>query len=270
MTNFKKRVMRFGEEEVTDAQLLQQERRWKFAPQAAERIRATESCLFSLLPYEELSRMTGEWYEACSQAMLRGNYAPIDKWVRSQSSLASSQGFAPVDLLQLLWICRRSAIETENWNEDIFSSVDEVMQEVFGTIHGNTTWNMTVPLENNTSVTKEAEASVPNVEVEQRTIDRRRFTRNRLRFPIRVSGSGSQGQFEEITETQSVSRGGLYFVAYKEYEKEQILTISFPYWNQPGGINREYATKVVRLDSKPDGTWGVGVDFQESLGRKIE
>jgi hypothetical protein len=44
--------MPFEEEEATGAQLLQRERGGKFAPQAADRIRAAEKCLFSLLPHE--------------------------------------------------------------------------------------------------------------------------------------------------------------------------------------------------------------------------
>jgi hypothetical protein len=261
--------MPFQEEEATGAQLLQRERCARFATEAGERIRSDEKCLFSMLPHQELSRLAGDWYEACSQAMMRGNYAPIDRWIRAQSRLATAQGFASEDIIQLLLICRRSAIETESWNEDIFFAVDEVMQEVFGSIHPNTPWNTGVALGNDNSATNEVHTSVPSAEIEEWRSERRRFGRNRLRFPIRVRGSGRQRQVEEFAETQSVSRGGLYFVAHEEYENQQVLKISFPYWNEPGGINVEYTSKVVRLDRQPDGTWGVGVDFQESLGRKV-
>jgi PilZ domain len=262
--------MPFQEEEATGAQLLQRERCARFATEAAERIRSDEKCLFSLLPHQELARLAGDWYEACAQAMLRGNYSAIDKWVRSQSCLAIAQGFTSEDLLQLLRICRQSAIDTESWNEDIFSAVDEVIQEVFGSIHPNTRWNTSVALGNDNGAANEVDTSVPSAEVQERTSERRRFGRNRLRFPIRVRGSVRQRQVEEFTETQSVSRGGLYFVAHEEYENQQVLKISFPYWNEPGGINLEYAANVVRLDRRPDSTWGVGVDFLESLGRKVD
>src|SRR6202035_2937246 len=106
--------MPFHEEETTGAQVLQRKRCARFATEAAERIRSDEKCLFSLLPHQELSRLAGDWYDACAQAMLRGNYAPIDQWIRSQSRLATEQGFASEDILQLLFICRRSAIETES------------------------------------------------------------------------------------------------------------------------------------------------------------
>jgi hypothetical protein len=266
--------MPFQEGEATGAQVLQRERCGKFAPKAAARIRAADNCLFSLLPHEELSRLAGEWYEACSQAMLRGNYGPIDKWVRSQSNLAATQGFAPEDLLQLLRICRRSAIEVEGWNEDIFSSVDEVIREVFGAIRSELPWNIPDDLDYHLDAPIGIEESVPSVEVEvdeeKWTSERRRFTRNRLQFPIRVKGSGSKGHIEEITQTHSISRGGLYFVTWETYQKGQVLKINFPYWNEPGGINLEYAAKVVRLDRQPDATWGVGVNFLESLGRKAD
>jgi PilZ domain len=263
--------MPFEDEEATGAQLLQRERGDKFAPQAADRIRAAEKCLFSLLPHEELSRLAGEWYEACSQAMLRGNYAPIDIWVRTQSTLAASEGFAPEDLLQLLQICRQSAIEVEYWNEDIFSAVDEVIQDVFGSIRSKLPWNIPDDADYHLHAPVEIEKSAPIVEevkVETRTGNRRRFTRNRLQLPIRVIDSGGNGDAEEIARTRSISRGGLYFLSSKGYQKDHIMKINFPYWNSPGGINVPYAVKVVRLDSLPDETWGVGVDFLESLGRK--
>ena len=267
--------MPFEEEEATGAQLLQRERGGKFAPQAADRIRAAEKCLFSLLPHEELSRLAGEWYEACAQAMLRGNYAPIDTWVRTQSTLAASEGFAPEDLLQLLRICRQSAIDVESWNEDIFSSVDEVIQDVFGSIRSKLPWN--IPDDQNYQLDRriEDQQSVRVVEVkvvelkeEARTSNRRRFTRNRLQLPIRVIGSDGNGQAEQIARTRSISRGGLYFVSSKPYQIDHVMKINFPYWNSPGGINVPYAVKVVRLDPLPDTTWGVGVDFLESLGRR--
>jgi hypothetical protein len=262
--------MPFEEQEATGAQVLQRERGERFAPQAADRIRAAEKCLFSLLPHEELSRMAGEWYDACSQAMLRGNYSPIDTWVRTQSTLAATQGFAPADLLQLLGICRQSAIEVEYWNEDIFSAVDDVTQEVFRSIRSKLPWSTPDDMDYHLDapvVVEQGALIAEEVKDESRTGDRRRFTRNRLQFPIRVIGPGS-GHAEEIARTQSISRGGLYFVSSQGYPKDHVMKINFPYWTAPGGINLEYAVKVVRLDRRPDGTWGVGVDFLESLGRK--
>ncbi len=258
-------VVPFQEEEVTDARLLQKERGKQFANQAAERIRVAENCLFSLLPHAELSRLAEEWYEACAQAMLRGNYAPIDMWIRSQSRLAATQGFTPEDLLELLQACRRSAIKIESWNEDILSAVDEVMEEVFCSIHSNIPWKIASAPEAVMAAASEAESGVPVPEAGKRTSDRRRFARNRLRFPIRVIG---RGPTEEFTFTESVSRGGLYFSTQGKYETSQRLKVTFPYWNVHDYIDSEYAAKVIRLDEQREKTWGVGIDFVESLGRK--
>jgi hypothetical protein len=257
------------DEEATGAQLLQKERCARFAIETADRVRSDQKCLFSILPHQELSRLAGDWYEACSQAMLRGNYEPIDRWIRAQSSVAVAQGFPSEDIIQLLLICRRTATETESWNEDIFSAVDEVMQEVFGSIYPNTLWTIGVARGNDNGTTDEADTGVPGANAEERTGERRRFGRNRLRLPIRVRGHGRHRQVEEFVETKSISRGGLYFMANKEYENQEVLKICFPYWNDAGGINLEYTSKVVRVDRHPNGTWGIGVDFLESLGRKV-
>jgi hypothetical protein len=255
------------QEEATDAQLLQKERTKNFAIKAAERIQSAENCLFSLLPLEELARMANDWYEACAQATLRGNFAPIDIWIRSQSRLAATQGFSPEDLLQLLQLCRRSAIETECWNEDMFSSVDEVMEEVFGSIYQNIPGKIAGAPEPGTVGMSNADG-MPGSDDENSNNDRRRFTRNRLRFPIRVRSSAPTGQLQEFTFTESVSRGGLYFLAYKRYELGQILKVAFPYWTEYDRVNSEYSAKVIRLEDLPDKLWGVGIDFVKSLGRK--
>jgi hypothetical protein len=261
--------MPFEEQELTAAQSLQGVRRERFAFQAAERIRSAEKCLFSLLPHDELSRMAGDWFDACAQAMLRGNYASIDFWVRTQAERAASQGFAPADLLQMMAICRQAAIDLESWNEDILSSVDEVIEEVFASIHGKIAWKAP---EGHAFAIAASEIEpiwvgrdwVP--ETEESTSERRKFARNRLQLPIRVK-SGRNREIQEVTKTHSISRGGLYFITTREYKIDQSLRINFPYWDDHGGINREYDAKVIRLDRLPGQEWGVGVDFQEDLGR---
>jgi hypothetical protein len=134
--------MPFEEIEVTEAQLLQRQRSESFGAHTAERIRAVENCLFSLLPYEELARRAAGWYEACAQGMLRDNYAPINEWIRSQSHLAQEEGFAPQDIVQLLLICRHSAIEVEGWNEDFLSAIDDLINEVLGASRIKFAWNV--------------------------------------------------------------------------------------------------------------------------------
>jgi hypothetical protein len=262
-------TMRFEETEVTEAQLLQQQRCASFGAQTAIRIRAAENCLFSLLPYEELSRRAADWYESCAQGMLRGNYAPIDEWIRVQSHLAAVEGFALEDLLQLLLICRRSAIEVEGWNEEALSAVDEVINDVLSAIRMDVGWDIPEKLNYLAGESSDAKSSGSSEQVEERVGERRSFDRNRLRLPIRICGTGDRGRMEEITRTQSISRGGLYFVTRESYRAEEVLKITYPFWTQHGGINREYSARVVRLVCMSDGTWGVAVDFLESLGRKV-
>jgi PilZ domain len=258
----------FEEIEVTEAQLLQQQRCESFGARTAEMIRAAENCLFSLLPYEELSRLAASWYEACAQGMLRGNYAAIDEWIRSQSHLAKGEGFAPQDLLQLLLICRNSAVEVEGWNEEVLSSIDEVINDILGSTRAEFACNTPEKMTYMACTSGEAKASEPGERVEEQGDERRSFDRNRLRLPIRVCGTGDRGQMEEVTRTQSISRGGLYFVTRENCRAEQILKITYPYWTESSGINREYPAKVVRVDCLSDGAWGVAVEFLRSLGCK--
>lgn len=267
--------MPFEEPETTGAQLLQRQRCEVLAAQIAEKIAAAEDCLFSLLPKEELARQVGDWYEASSQAMLRGNYAPMDAWIRRQACLAAEQGFELRDLLKLLRICRGSAIELERWNEDFFSLVDEVINEGLTAIRPTVAWTIPVGL-NYLSGRAEQPQTTPQEEAaaepiaEQREGERRAFGRNRLQLPIRICGATSHGWLEEITHSQNVSRSGLYFVTRINYEADMALRLTYPYWKEPGSMNWEYPAKVVRLVSLPERTWGVALEFARGRGHKAD
>jgi hypothetical protein len=254
--------------EVTEAHALQRQRCESFGARTAERIRAADNCLFSLLPYEELSRQAACWYKACEQGMLRGNYAPITEWIRSQLHLSQAEGFAPQDLLQLLLICRLSAIEVEGWDEEVFSAIDEVINEVLEAARTEFAWNIPETITYLAYTPGQPKASGPGKLAAKQVGERRSFGRNRLRLPIRVCGTGDRGQMEEVTRTQSISRGGLYFVTREDYRAEQMLKITYPFWTESSGINKEYSAKIVRLDCLRDGTCGVAVKFLQSLGRE--
>jgi hypothetical protein len=96
-----------------EAQNGREQRHAQFALQAADRIRSMEHCSFSLLPQDDLMRQAADWYHACAEGMLRGNYALIDLWVREQAARAAQEGFALEDLFELLRACRKCAIEVE-------------------------------------------------------------------------------------------------------------------------------------------------------------
>lgn len=257
--------MPFEEHEITDAQRSQQQRRESFAARTADRVQTANNCLFSLLPLDELERLAGGWYEACAQAMLRGNFAATDQWTRRLLEQAGEEGFSLEDVLKLLRIFRSSAVETERWSEDILAEVDGV---IFDAVGGSSGWQES-PGEGSPEVTQGGfGSSGPNPGTEERTSERRIFGRNRLQLPIRIRSAGGGSESQEITRTRSISRGGLYFVTRGNYKAEQLLKISYPYWTDPGAINREYSAKVVRLDRLPDGSQGVAIHFLESLNGK--
>ena len=254
--------MPFDEEVVTISDTHQRERCTAFAETAAARIRADGRCLFSLLPFEELSRLTAEWYQGCAQGMLRGNYAPIDSWVRQQTALAAAQGFAQCDLIQLLEICRITAIETEKWTEDSFSAVDEVIQEVFLSARTALTWAEAGDADPEENVSDgQADDSSSNPESGEFSVERRRSARNRLQFPIRVM---RRGHAHDMANTRSVSRTGLYFMTNETYALNERVKINFPYWNDPGAINVEYSARVTRVKAAEEGCWGVAVTFLQT------
>lgn len=261
--------------EVTKAQSRQQQHRCKrFAAGTADAIGAAGQCLFSLLPYQERVRLAASWYEACAQAMLRGNFAPLDDWIQRQACLAAEENYEMEDLLQLLRICRRSAIEIDSWDENVFSAVDDVINEGLLAIRAEVSWNIPDRL----NYLKEAprvpanrtEPDVPDPRAAARNGDngRRISGRNQLTLPIRIRCTTEQSHREEITHTQNVSIGGLYFRTRETYRIGSNLRITYPYWTGPGSINKEYPARVSRLDQLPDGSWGVAVEFLQSLRHK--
>lgn len=95
--------------------------------------------------------------------------------------------------------------------------------------------------------------------------ERRAAGRNHLQFPIRVRSAAGQWRAEEVTVTQNISRGGLYFVTEGHYQEEQLLKVCYPYWTDSGAINQEYSAKVGRIERLSKKTWGVAGHFFESV-----
>lgn len=257
--------MALDDTEAPDVAARHRQRREKFAGLTAERLRATEDCQFSLLPFDELARVTGNWYEACAQAMLRGNYSPIDELVRDQARVAAEQGFQLEDVMQLLRLCRRTAIEVEGWNEDQFADVDAIIDEAFAYLRNKVPWDIPDGLN---YMTGRSRAAPPfGLAAEQPHGERRTHARNRLRLPIRIQGALRSGKVDEMTHTANVARGGLYFISSNPYTIGLTLTITYPYWEGPGAINKEYPARIVRVDAQADGRRGVAVKFLVSLER---
>jgi len=257
--------MRFGQSELTAAELSHKQRCESFAAVTADRIRAEEQCLFSLLPSDELARLAGGWYEACSQAMVRANYGPIDKWIRSQSATAAAEGFSQDDVLYLLRICRNSVFENEGWSKEVFSRIEDVIKEAVWDTSG---WRAPNDLDYEIQFPDPPEAASPHSEPEPLGANRRSFGRNRLQLPIRVCTVGGEWQAEEINFTKSISRSGLSFETQGNYFADQILKVCYPYWTDPGAIIRDYSAKVVRVIRLSDRNSSVAIHFLESLGQR--
>jgi hypothetical protein len=277
--------MLLDEDKVTEAAQFQRQRCAAFGARTAETIRAAKDCQFSLLPHEELARLASGWYDASAQAMLYGNFAPIDRWTQGQAQLAAAENFELEDMLGLLRICRSAAIQDEKWSEDIFSVVDEAINEALRCIGSAVSWNIPASLDylrGNTGMPERAEqpsvaqlaaskTTVPPAPISEawsgkRSENRRDFGRNCLKLPIRVRAAA--GAFlEELTHSENVSRSGLYFVTRRSaYKLQMALKITYPYWTERTAINQEYNAKVVRLDRLRDGLVGVAVEFTDGLG----
>jgi len=263
--------------ELTKEQARQQQKKCgRFAAGTAVAIGAAKECLYSLLPYQERVRQAASWYEACAQAMLRCNFAPLDEWIRKQACLAAEEHFELEDLQQLLRICRRCAIEIDGWDEEVFSPVDDVINEGLQAIREKVSWEIPERMnylngpENDRASLSELIASDANAGAKVRKGERRVTGRNRLALPIRIRRTTQKNQSDEITLTQNVSLSGFYFKTQIDYPPGSHLKVIYPFWKGPGSINREYAARVARLDPLPDRSWGVAVEFLQNLRDKTD
>jgi hypothetical protein len=276
--------MLFDEDKITEAQQSQRQRGAAFGAFTAERIRAAQKCRFSLLPHEALAHLASSWYDASAQAMLDSNYAPIINWTQVQSQLAAEERFEMEDVLELLRICRKTAIQKERWSEDFFSVVDDAINEGLVSIASEVPWTIPRTLDYVTGLARQPEPAAPSsvpssvampeetqteplVWSENWSDDRRDFGRNCLRLPILVRVPDPILSLDEVTHTENVSRSGLYFVTKRStYAPRMLLKVIYPYWTELGAINREYGAKIVRMDPMEDDCIGIAVEFTESLG----
>jgi len=260
-------------EEIDPAEERQRERRDHYAAIAGERLREATDCQFSLLPYDGLAQTAAGWYEACAQAMLKGNYSSIEVWIKQNAKIAAEEGFELKDLVQLLRICRQVAIEREGWNEDLFSDVDVVIDDGLASLRSKVAWDIPAGLNyvtGKSTADEEREATelaaqLAAAKAAEPVGERRTHQRNKLKLPIRVRGVLSGGPVDEITRTENVARGGVYFLSGYPYFKGGRVSVMYPYWSTPGAINHEYPGEVVRIDTR-ETALGVAVKFMVSLG----
>jgi hypothetical protein len=281
--------MLLEEDKHTEAGDSQKRRARVFGAKAAKRIRVCRDCQFSLLPPEELSRLATGWYEAAAEATLNGDFSPISEWVRRQARTSAEQNFELADTLELFRLCRTAAIEQEKWDQDLFSVVDDVINETLQSIRSEVSWEIPRKLNYLSTVASEEGSPASQVEAPRpativdavvsqtkepyepwsfgQSTNRRDFARNRLRLPIRVTSSSRN--IREVMLTENISRGGLYFLTRdSSYHLKMQLRVTYPYWTDPGAINKEYAAEVVRIDRRTDGWSGIAIDVADLSRRQ--
>jgi hypothetical protein len=68
--------------------------------------------------------------------------------------------------------------------------------------------------------------------------------------------------FDELNTTANVSREGIYFVSRIEsYYEGMRLFVAVPYHSPREPQDREHLGQVVRVDTLPDGRWGIAVQL---------
>jgi hypothetical protein len=258
-----------------------------FAERVSRKIRLSETCQFALLPQDELVRLVSGWYAASASGMVRNNSTEIDVWTQKQAKAAAAQRFELDDLLEFLRICREAAVQDEKWSEDIFSVVDDAINTALQSIGTSVPWNVPPffnyltgkgsqpPVAPIQPVAPTTFADAPNLDaaesasdpwLEDWSKDRRNCGRNQLKLPIRIR-TAKATSIDELTYSENISRSGLYFLTRNSSYKLQLaIKVTYPYWAEPGAINREYDAKVVRMDRMTDGSFGVAVEFTEALG----
>jgi hypothetical protein len=96
--------------------------------------------------------------------------------------------------------------------------------------------------------------------------ERRRARRSKVTLRAHLQPYNQTAHIpEEIRPTVNVSRDGLYFTTNREtYDVHLHLYVACPYSGPPSDREREVG-RVVRVDSLPDGQWGVAVLFVRSM-----
>lgn len=99
--------------------------------------------------------------------------------------------------------------------------------------------------------------------------DRRRTERVEVSLPVRVrSSEGAADRFEEVSSTLNASRDGLYFATKAQsYKAGMSLLVTFPFSHAPER-NVHFFGKVVRIDSLPDGSFGIAVELMMTIVNK--
>ena len=102
-------------------------------------------------------------------------------------------------------------------------------------------------------------------------IQRRSSHRDPLSAIVRVRPSQTGLVIPEtVCTTENASQQGVYFVAEKHAISQRVrVFLSFPNNFDPTSIFREYLAEVVRLDSLPQGRFGVAAKLLHSVQLRL-
>jgi hypothetical protein len=96
---------------------------------------------------------------------------------------------------------------------------------------------------------------------------KRRSRRVKMSRPVRVRPSEPRDDhFEDLITSVNASKEGIYFHSRRAgYYKGMRVFVTFPYTSGHDPMNSDYVAEVVRVETLPNGRFGVAVDLKVSM-----
>jgi len=96
---------------------------------------------------------------------------------------------------------------------------------------------------------------------EKQYAEKRRSRRAKIAKPLRVRPSEPRDQhFEDLPVSINASKEGIYFHTRRaNYYKGMRVFVTFPFSTQHDPMNCEYVGEVVRVETLPNGKFGVAL-----------
>ena len=97
--------------------------------------------------------------------------------------------------------------------------------------------------------------------------EKRRSRRAKIAKPLRVRPSEPRDEhFEDVPVSVNASKEGIYFHTRRpNYYKGMRLFITFPFASANDPMNCEYVAEVVRVESLPNGRFGIAVNLKMTV-----
>ena len=101
-------------------------------------------------------------------------------------------------------------------------------------------------------------------ETEPQYAEKRRYRRAKIAKPLRVRPSDPREEhFEDLPVSINASKEGIYFHTRRpNYYKGMRLFVTFPFASAHDPMNCEYVAEVVRVESLPNGRFGIAVHLK--------